>query len=160
MKPDTRKFLVVPGAWRPGPSRGVFLRQGYLSSDAARTVSVQVAEDVAYLTVKGIVNGVSRLEFEFPIEVDAAETLLAHLCLRPLIEKRRYCENYGGWSWQIDLFEGENAGLVLAEVSLPTALSMVVLPSWVGREVTRDPRYFSTSLARHPCSDWGNLAAG
>lgn len=151
-----RKFLVTPGAWRPEPGRGVRLRQGYLSDDPARTVRVRVAGDLGLITVKGITRGISRLEFEFPIPIAEAEQLLNQLCAHPLIEKLRYRESYGGWTWDIDVFEGENAGLVVAEVELPSLLATVALPSWVGREVSDDPRYFNSNLARHPFTGWGD----
>ncbi|MES2304329.1 MAG: CYTH domain-containing protein [Gemmatimonadota bacterium] len=153
-----RKFLIVPGAWRPDPARGMAVRQGYLSHDPARTVRVRVTGTQGFITIKGITRGISRLEFEYPIPVTDAEALLAKLCIRPLIEKRRYRELYGGWTWEIDVFEGENAGLIVAEVELPTELTTVTLPSWVGREVSDDPRYFNSNLARHPYSLWGSDA--
>lgn len=155
----TRRFLVLPGAWRPDSTPGVSLRQGYLSCDTARTVLVEVAGDAAYLTVNGMVNGISRLEFEFPIEVAAAETLLSRLCLGPLLEKRCYRKNYGGWDWNIEVFEGENAGLIVAEVEVQSEVATVVLPSWIGREVSDDPRYFDSNLARDPFTSWGSTTS-
>lgn len=150
-----RKFLVIPGAWRPNPARGTHYRQGYLSSDPARTVRVRVAGNQGYLTVKGLTRGIERLEFEYPIPQADAEQLLDQLCPRPWIEKRRYHESYGGWIWEIDIFEGDNAGLIIAEVELTSASAPVVLPSWVGREVSDDPRYFNSYLTGHPYSTWG-----
>ncbi|MES2125234.1 MAG: CYTH domain-containing protein [Gemmatimonadota bacterium] len=151
-----RKFLIVPGAWRPDPAKGLVVRQGYLSHDPARTVRVRVAGAQGFLTIKGMTRGISRLEFEYPIPVADAEQMLDTLCLHPLIEKKRYREWYGGWHWEIDVFEGENAGLIVAEVELPTEVATVALPSWVGREVSDDPRYFNSNLARHPYSAWSS----
>lgn len=151
-----RKFLVTPGTWRPDPARGTAYRQGYLSIDPARTVRVRIAGDLGFLTIKGLTRGIARLEFEYPIPLADAEELLKRLCTRPLIEKRRYREAYGGRVWEIDIFEGENTGLILAEVELSSALDPIALPSWVGREVSQDPRYYNSNLSRHPYSAWSD----
>lgn len=150
-----RKFLVSPGAWSPDPARGVRFRQGYLSTDPIRVVRVRVAGDAGALTIKGRTEGISRLEFEYPIPVEDATIMLDRLCPRPLVEKRRYRESYADRTWEIDVFEGDNAGLVVAEVELPSPTTPIALPPWVGREVSDDPRYFNSNLARHPFTQWG-----
>ena len=149
-----RKFLVTPGAWRPDPARGTRLRQGYLSSDPARTVRVRIAGDAAFLTIKGLTRGIQRLEFEYAIPVVDAAIMLDQLCHRPLVEKVRYREPYEGHIWEVDIFEGDNAGLVVAEVELPSATTPVALPHWVGVEVSGDPRYFNSNLVLHPFTAW------
>jgi adenylate cyclase len=84
--------------------------------------------------------------------------MLDHLCSGPVIDKIRYREQVGAYVWEIDVFEGENAGLVVAEVELPSPHAKLALPSWAGREVTDDARFFNSNLARHPYSRWA--AAG
>ena len=111
------KYLVLKEAWKPSRS-GVLYRQGYLSSTKERVVRVRIAGDRAYLTVKGPTTGVTRLEFEYPISVDDAATMLDRLCERPLIEKTRYREEFVGHRWEIDEFHGDNSGLVIAEIEL------------------------------------------
>ena len=112
------KYLVLKEAWTPQAS-GVLYRQGYLSSTKERVVRVRIAGDRAYLTVKGPTTGVTRLEFEYPIPINDAATMLEHLCERPLIEKTRYREEFEGHRWEIDVFYGDNCGLVIADISLP-----------------------------------------
>jgi len=149
-----RKFLVDPGAWHPDPTRGVRFRQGYLSVDPARIVRVRRAGPGGALTVKGLTTGVERAEFEYAIPAADADAMLSTLCLRPLLEKTRYREPWGGRTWEIDVFEGENAGLIVAEVELGSPSEALQLPPWAGKEVSDDPRYFNSNLAQHPYSRW------
>jgi adenylate cyclase len=149
-----RKFLVDPAQWRPDPAQGTRYRQGYLSRDPARTVRVRIAGDHGFLTVKGLTKGIERLEFEYEIPRADAEAILDRLCPRPRIEKVRYRESFGGRVWEVDVFEGENAGLILAEVELDSADAQVALPPWAAREVSDDPRYFNSNLTEHPYSSW------
>lgn len=149
-----RKFLVDPGAWHPDPGRGVRFRQGYLSVDPARIVRVRRAGSSGALTVKGLTTGVERVEFEYAIPAADADAMLDTLCLRPILEKTRYREPWGGRTWEIDVFEGENAGLVVAEIELATAADELRLPPWAGAEVSADPRYFNSNLTQHPFTRW------
>ena len=147
-----RKFLVTGDAWRTGECSDY--RQGYLSIDKQRTVRVRVAGDTAFLTVKGITKGATRAEYEYPIPVTDAQAMLETLCLRPLIEKRRYRIQYNGMTWEIDEFLGENAGLVVAEIELETAQQPFDKPGWVGEEVTSDPRFYNANLVTRPYRTW------
>jgi len=148
-----RKFLVRNTEWLAG-AVGQPVRQGFLSIDPDRTVRVRVVEDRGYLTVKGRAEGLVRAEFEYPIPVEDAVSLLDRLCLRPLIEKTRYRLGYGGLTWEVDVFGGENQGLVVAEVELDDPDEEVNLPPWVGEEVSHDPRYHNASLVKCPFSRW------
>ena len=148
-----RKFLVKSEAWREGPA-GVAICQGYLSREPERTVRVRLAGDKGFLTIKGMSRGISRLEFEYAIPPEEARQLLA-LCLPPLLEKVRYERWHGGYCWEIDEFEGENAGLIVAEIELPEADTAFELPDWAGKEVSDDPRYYNARLAEEPWSKWG-----
>lgn len=147
-----RKFLLRDDSWR-GLGPGVSYRQGYLSREPERTVRVRTASQQAWLTIKGLSDGPSRLEFEYEIPVDDAQALLA-LCEQPLIEKTRYGITVGDDYWEIDEFTGANAGLVVAECELATAAQVLVLPPWIGTEVTGDRRYFNSSLVKCPYSSW------
>jgi CYTH domain-containing protein len=129
------------------------LRQGYLSSVQERTVRVRTAGDNAYLTIKGIAVGASRLEFEYGIPFEDAKELL-NLCEMPLIEKNRYRVEEGGVVWEIDEFLGENLGLIIAEVELESEDQTLTKPDWVGEEVTGDPRYFNANLIKKPYNRW------
>jgi CYTH domain-containing protein len=148
-----RKFLLSDEAWRDG-ARGVLYRQGYLCTDPERTVRVRLGGEAAILAIKGAGDGLARPEFEYPIPAEEAALLLDSLCLQPLVEKYRYLVPFAGLTWEIDEFLGANAGLLLAEVELTRADQAVVLPPWIGREVTGDHRYYNAWLARHPFTTW------
>jgi adenylate cyclase len=147
------KYLVHRDAWKPSTS-GVLYRQGYLSSAKERVVRVRIAGNKAYLTVKGLTIGVTRLEFEYPIPVADATVMLDRLCGRPLIEKTRYREEFQGHCWEIDEFHGDNAGLLIAEIEVGSAAERYALPPWVAAEVSDDPRYFNSNLAVNPYKNW------
>jgi adenylate cyclase len=148
-----RKFLVKDDGWR-GLGPGSRYRQGYLSTDPGRTVRARVAAGKGFLTIKGKTVNAARAEYEYVIPVEDAEAILDELCERPLIEKTRYRIDYQGLVWEVDEFEGENAGLVIAEVELASADQAVALPAWVGEEVTADPRYYNANLIANPFSRW------
>lgn len=146
-----RKFLVNGTAWRqPHP---VQFRQGYLNRDRERTVRVRVAGEQAFLTIKGLTQGISRAEFEYAIPVSDAEQLL-QLCQGPLIEKARHVVVVNGTTWEVDEFFGDNAGLFVAEVELESEEQSFDRPDWLGTEVTQDPRYYNSNLATRPYSSW------
>lgn len=146
-----RKFLVEGAPWRG--VRGVKLRQGYLSDAAGATVRVRIAGAKAYLTIKGKTRGFSRAEFEYAVPLKDARALLK-LCGGRLIEKTRYRILFGGLVWEVDRFEGANRGLVLAEVELRRESQRVKRPLWARAEVTRDRRYYNSSLSRRPYRAW------
>jgi CYTH domain-containing protein len=147
-----RKFLVTGDQWR-GLATGTRYRQGYLSSARERTVRVRIAGDRAYLTIKGAVVGATRLEFEYEIPPHEADALLA-LCESPLIEKTRYRIAYEGLVWEVDEFHGENEGLVVAECELVSEDQPILPPTWIGTEVTEDPRYYNANLVARPYRSW------
>ena len=115
---------------------------------------VRLAGEHAWLTIKGPTNGVARAEFEYEIPVPDAEELLSSHCAGPLIEKTRYLVEFAGRIWEVDEFEGDNAGLVVAEVELEQADSPVSLPRWVGKEVSHLTRYFNAALVSYPYLKW------
>ena len=148
-----RKFLVRDDSWRV-PGSGTLYRQGYLSTVPERSVRVRLIRDRGYLTVKGASSGAARAEYEYEIPGEEAREMLDNLCERPLIEKTRYRVESPGLTWEIDEFQGCNAGLVIAEVELEEADQAVSLPDWVGKEVTGDRRYYNASLIAEPYSVW------
>jgi CYTH domain-containing protein len=148
-----RKFLLVGEEWRK-LAEGTVYRQGYLSTVKERTVRVRTIGDNGYLTVKGITIGASRLEYEYEISASDANEMLDELCEKPFIEKKRSKIEFGGLIWEVDEFFGENEGLVFAEVELDDENQEFEKPSWIGEEVTGDPRYFNSNLTKHPYSKW------
>lgn len=147
-----RKFLIASDAWRCAGD-GERFQQGYLSVDPERTVRIRLAGERARLTIKGRTVGATRPEFEYDIPVEDARQLLS-LCIPPLIEKTRYRLRSGRHTWEIDEFHGCNAGLVVAEVELESEDEEVVLPDWVGAEVTEQPAYYNACLTQRPYSTW------
>lgn len=150
-----RKFLVRDDAWRAGPP-GEVVRQGYLMSDAGLTVRVRRSGDSGFLTIKGPADGPARPEYEYAIPVADVDEMLARLTRGGRIDKVRYRRPFAGLIWEIDVFAGDNEGLIVAEVELGRADQVVELPPWVGPEVTHDPRYSNAALSRHPFRLWGH----
>lgn len=148
-----RKFLVDTAKWQP-MGEGLSIRQGYLSAEKGRTVRVRTKGDKAFFTIKGPSSGISRTEFEYEIPVEDVNLMLDELCLKPLIEKVRHVEEHKGRIWEIDVFSGDNAGLVMAEVELPDENAEVELPDWVTEEVSHDRRYYNSCLSKNPYCNW------
>ena len=150
-----RKFLVNMNFWQPTDSGSRFL-QGYLpmSEKTKAVVRVRISGKRSWLTIKGENRGMMRPEFEYPIPLADAVQMLDELCVRPFIEKTRYLVPYEGADWAVDVFEGDNAGLVVAEIELASEDQKIVLPPWVGKEVTDDPRYYNSNLMAHPFCRW------
>ena len=149
-----RKFLVKPGAWSPRDA-GIHFKQGYLNAQKERVVRVRIEGERAKLTIKGVTTGVTRSEFEYAIPVEDAAVLLDNLCEKPLIDKHRHKEVHGVKTWEIDVFHGDNEGLVVAEIELTSESEAFVRPGWLGEEVSSDPRYFNSNLLKNPFKNWG-----
>ena len=148
-----RKFLVTDGSWRDSATATPF-RQGFLSTAPERTVRVRAAGGRGTLTIKSKNVGAVRAEYEYEIPITDAEELLDTLCERPLIEKVRHVVEHEGHTWEVDVFEGDNAGLIVAEIELESDGEEFASPAWLGDEVTDDPRYFNSNLVKHPYKDW------
>ncbi len=147
-----RKFLVDLSLLNNLPE-GLKIRQGYIPAQGA-TIRVRIMNDSAYLTLKGRSEGITRSEFEYPIPIDDAKDILEELCTPPIIEKTRHKINFGDHTWELDIFEGENSGLVMAEVELESKDETVILPPWVTKEVSGDKRYFNANLRINPYISW------
>jgi adenylate cyclase len=156
-----RKFLVTSDSWRAGSTEpGRRLRQGYVSRAPEATVRVRSDGTRGWITLKGKAKGASRAEYEYEIPLADADELLDRLCSGGRVEKTRHLREWHGLTWEIDVFEGDNAGLVVAEVELEREDQPVDLPGWVGLEVTEDHRYANSSLAERPYRSWGAPSAG
>ena len=146
-----RKFLVKD-SWQP-QSAGIKIAQGYLSTVPERTVRVRIKGDKGYLTIKGKNVGVSRAEYEYEIPRQDAEEML-QLAEQPILVKTRYLEQQGSFTWEVDVFAGENQGLVVAEIELPAEDAEFSRPAWLGQEVSGDVRYYNANLIKKPFSLW------
>jgi adenylate cyclase len=149
-----RKFLVRNDDWRRDADAGSQFRQGYLIGAKQASVRVRIEGDKAFLNIKSMTLGITRQEYQYSIPLAEAEEMLATLCEQPLVEKTRYCVRHAGHVWEIDIFTGANAGLVVAEVELNSEQEHIDLPSWVGVEVSDDPRYYNVNLVKHPYKTW------
>ena len=145
-----RKFLVSGNEWQGLAVRSTMIRQVYLSGgDTAATVRIRIVDDAkAFLTIKSPQLGPVRSEFEYSIPPEDARELIK-LRTGLAIEKRRHIVEVGDARWEIDVFEGAHAGLVIAEIELPDADAIFERPQWLGEEVTGDPRYYNAHLAAH-----------
>lgn len=140
-----RKFLLSAKPPLRG-LKGTPIVQGYLTEKGA-TVRVRIAGEDAFLTIKGKAKGLAKPEFEYPIPVIHAKAMLATLCKDRLIEKTRYVVPHKGQAFEVDVFKGRLSGLVLAELELESEAQSVVLPDWVGLEVSHDRRFANRQLA-------------
>jgi CYTH domain-containing protein len=149
-----RKFLVVGDAWRTD-ALGVAYRQGYLALDHGVSVRVRAGGGHGFLTIKGPRRGITRDEFEYAIPAADASAMIDQLARGRVVEKTRYRIAIGDVVWEVDEFDGRNRGLVVAEVELRSEDQRFEPPSWIGEEVTEDPRYLNAQLALHPWRNWG-----
>lgn len=148
-----RKFLIDETKL-PTLQNGYTIKQGYIQTIDHTTVRIRVRGQEAFLTIKGKSQGASRLEFEYPIPLNDAEEMLTNLCHASRVEKTRYLIEYEGLTWEVDIFEGSNKGLMIAEIELKREDEAFPLPEWVTKEVTEDVRYFNANLVERPYTSW------
>ena len=130
------------------------IKQGYITTNKDAVVRVRVKNDKGYLTIKGSNIGVSRLEFEYEIPLLEANEMLDKLCQKPIIDKIRYIINYEKHIWEVDVFYGDNEGLVIVEVELEDENEYINLPLWIKEEVTGDIKYYNSNLMKYPYNQW------
>lgn len=150
-----RKFLVVGEAWLSDVTQRTHIVQGYLAATDTLTLRVRIKGERAYLTLKGTSTNISRSEFEYEVPLADARAMLDQLAQGPVIDKVRHLVPVGDHTWEVDVFAGDNAGLVMAEVELASEGEAFVTPAWAGREVSDDARYYNVNLAREPFGRWG-----
>lgn len=149
-----RKFLLQSDAWRSEVRDSVHLVQGYLLRGEHSAIRVRITGDTAELNIKHALNGIHRHEYEYPLPIDDARELIEHVAQRPLIDKTRHHVVHGDHLWEIDEFHGENAGLIVAEIELQAVDEAFDRPSWLGKEVSDDARYYNSNLSRVPFNQW------
>jgi len=144
-----RKFLVAGNAWQAGARRAREIVQGYVALDGLASVRVRIVDGAhATLTIKSRAAEIRRREFEYQIPLADAGVLL-ELRTGAIIEKVRYELACGALTWEIDVFSGENEGLVIAEIELDHEDQAFERPAWLGEEITSNDRYYNASLAKH-----------
>lgn len=155
-----RKFLVASDAWRAAADRGRRLRQAYIAETQRAAVRVRTEDDAnGVLTIKSANSGLSRAEFEYALPAAEARELF-QLRQGSIVEKVRFTVPFADRLWEVDVYSGENEGLVLAEIELRSETDAIERPTWLGREVTGDARYYAARLARSPFRDWSGPAPG
>ena len=149
-----RKFLVRNEGWRSHVSAGIFYRQGYMASTTTCSMRVRCGGGQGFINLKSATLGITRKEYDYPIPEQDANEMLDLFCEGPLIEKTRYLVEHVGHVWEVDVFTGDNEGLVVAEIELDAADESFVLPTWAGEEVSHDPRYYNVCLVKNPFKNW------
>jgi adenylate cyclase len=148
-----RKYLLKNDSWNKEVSSKNKIAQGYLNSTPERTVRVRITKNKGFLTIKSKNEGSFRKEFEYEIPLQDAEELVL-LCELPIIEKTRYFVKRDNHTWEIDIFEGENKGLEVAEIELSQENETYEIPSWIGKEVTTETKYYNSKLVNSPFLTW------
>jgi adenylate cyclase len=155
-----RKFLISRDDWRRLVTETKRIRQGYLGRDDSFSIRIRITDKRhGTLTVKSSQVELSRLEFEYSIPLADAEQLLSQ-CRGHIIAKVRHLVPWQGLVWEIDLFTGYNAGLIIAEIELASEAQQLDLPGWIGDEITGQKRYSNSWLVDHPFTSWSALCPG
>ena len=154
---EIEKKFLVKGDFKAEAFKAIRITQGYLSTVPERIVRVRVKGDKGYITIKGVCNatGAARFEWEKEIPVEEAQQLL-EICEPGVIDKTRYLvkNTDGKHTWEVDVFDGDNAGLTIAEVELTDENEPFDKPAWLGEEVTGDPKYYNSMLMKNPFKNW------
>lgn len=152
-----RKFAVKSTNFLANAKESYKITQGYLNTDKNRTVRIRIKGTKGFITVKGVssADGLSRFEWEKEIDKKDAEALLL-LCEDFVIDKTRYLVPFDAVVFEVDVFEGANKGLVIAEVELETADQQFEKPDWLGKELTGDERYYNAYLSNVPFTSWND----
>lgn len=148
-----KKFLIKNDNWKEIVLEQKEISQGYLSASPNRTVRVRIMGKVGFLTIKSKSKGSVRSEFEYEIPLDDAKELM-ELCEKPILAKTRHWVKHENHTWEIDVFEKENKGLVVAEIELTREDESFLIPDWIGKEVTEETKYYNSQLIENPYSNW------
>lgn len=143
-----RKFLVNGDEWKKLTLvRKTPIEQGYIITNGVTSVRIRLTDSQAFMTIKGSQKGLTRKEFEYELPFDDGQELIK-MCEKPTVKKtRHYVVDKNNQLWEIDIFKGINRGLVLAEIELESEKQPVIIPTWIGAEVSYDERYRNTNLA-------------
>jgi adenylate cyclase len=151
-----RKFLVCGNGWQELVTSRTSIRQAYLSSDGKASIRVRIKDDTAAtLSIKSRPVDLRRLELEYAVPILEAEALM-QLRQGAVVEKTRHVIPWGDLAWEVDVFSGENVGLIIAEIELRDEHQRFERPAWIGTEVTGQPKYYNSFLVRRPFSSWSH----
>ena len=149
-----RKFLVLNQDWQEYTRSELHIVQAYLATNEFSSTRIRIQNDKANINIKSATLGISRTEFEYAIPVDDAQLMIDELCVKPVIEKTRYIVKHMQHTWEIDVFSGDNEGLIVAEIELSSPDEAFEKPSWLGEEVSHDKRYYNVCLIENPYKTW------
>jgi len=149
-----RKFLVLNDDWRAIVRSDMKIIQAYLATNESSSTRIRIQNDKANINIKSATLGITRSEFEYAIPVVDAQSMIDDLCIKPVIEKTRYIVKYMHHTWEIDVFSGDNEGLIVAEIELSSPDEAFEKPSWLGKEVSNDARYYNVCLVKTPYKTW------
>ncbi|MFT5176629.1 MAG: adenylate cyclase [Gammaproteobacteria bacterium] len=152
------KFLLCNDSWRDLADAGLRMVQGYLAGDERQSIRVRIAGERAWLNIKHAQSLIVRREFEYLIPLADADEILTHMCANGRVDKTRFRVPVGEHTFEVDVFHGDNDGLIVAEVELQYEAEAFVRPDWLGDEVSHDTRYFNHNLVAHPYSVWSQRA--
>lgn len=148
-----RKFLVNEQLL-PKLQNGIKIEQGYISSNENGVVRVRIKDNQGYLTIKSLTKSITRSEYEYEIPLEDAKEILENICIESRISKTRYIIPHSSLIWELDIFHGQNSGLIIAEVELKEENQIIDLPNWVEKEVSYEEKYFNSNLINMPFCKW------
>ncbi len=149
-----RKFLLKNENWKQAVSSSARIKQGYLAGSDKSSVRIRIEGDKANINIKSMTLAITRQEYEYSIPMADAEKLLQDLCEQPQIEKTRYIVEHEDHKWEIDVFAGDNNGLIVAEIELQDENEIFAIPEWIGDEVSEQLKYYNVNLIKYPFSSW------
>jgi adenylate cyclase len=149
MATETERKFLVRGEFRHLAVKEISIIQAYLSVEPDRTIRIRIADNEAFMTIKGQagVNSITKSEWEFPVRVEDAKELLT-VCLPGRIVKTRYLVPAGKHTFEVDVFHDKNEGLIIAEIELTSDDEQFEKPEWLGEEVTGLPEYYNATLIK------------
>ena len=149
-----RKFLVDKKKWEAiEKSKKYLINQGYLLTDPEKTIRIRQTDSKSFITIKGLNVGATRPEFEYEIPSEDAEELIEKFAVSK-ISKTRYLVSFKSKKWEVDVFHGDNEGLIIAEIELKDEDEEFEIPDWIGNEITGDKKYYNSNLSENPFLNW------
>ena len=149
-----RKYLLLSDEWKKLAREHICIQQGYFGSAGKASIRVRISGNEANINIKSATLDIVRTEFEIPIPLEDAKEMIEFLCQQPVIKKTRYLVPFGSHLWEIDEFEGDNEGLIVAEIELSSVDEVFEKPAWLGEEVSNDKRYYNVCLVNNPYKNW------
>jgi adenylate cyclase len=149
-----RKYLILNKDWQTNVDSKLHIVQGYLATNELSSTRIRIQNDKANINIKSATLGITRTEFEYLIPVEDAQQMIDHLCIKPVIKKTRYTVKHSSHIWEVDVFSSENEGLVVAEIELTSPDEAFDKPSWLGKEVSDEPKYYNVCLVKYPYKAW------